>query len=106
MLIRLRPWLLLLFPEQSPQGDTGNLDDLELDTGNITLGTTLPTETGNQDFIVGVNEVEAAVVGDESSNLLGILDQLNTDTLTNGRVGLLRFNTTTSREKNGIHVYR
>lgn len=94
----LRTRLFLLFLPQSPQGDTGNLDGLEFNTGNITDGVTLATETGNQDFVVDFDKVQATVIGDESSDLLASTSQLNTDTLTNGRVGLFRFDTA-KREK-------
>lgn len=61
---RLRTGLLLLLLPQSEQTDAGNLDDLEADTGNVTLGLALATETGDEDFVVLVDEVEATVVGD------------------------------------------
>ncbi len=61
---RLRTGLLLLLLPQSHQTDTRDLDDLETDTGNITLGLTLTTETGEKDFVVLIDEVQATVVGD------------------------------------------
>lgn len=60
----LRARLLLLFLPQSEQTNTGDLDDLEPNTGNITLGLALATETSEEDFVVLVDEVEAAVIGD------------------------------------------
>ena len=59
----LRAGLLLLLLPQSGQTDTGNLDDLETDTGNITLGLALTTETGEEDLVVLVDEVQTTVVG-------------------------------------------
>ena len=61
---RLRPGLLLLLLPQSRQTDTGDLDDLESHTGNITLGLALTTETSEEDFVVLVHEVQATVIGD------------------------------------------
>lgn len=60
----LRAGLLLLLLPQSGQTDAGDLDDLEADTGNITLGLALATETGEEDFVVLVDEVQATVIGD------------------------------------------
>lgn len=91
---RLRTGLLLLSFPQSEKWDAGNLDDLELDSGNISLRTMLITESGEENFIVNFNVVKATVTGNEGSNLLGVLDKLHTDGLTDGRVGLLRFNST------------
>lgn len=89
----LRSRLLLLFLEQSKKRATGDLDNLETNPGNITDGMTASTETGKQDFVVLVNEVQATVIGDESSDLLAVLNQLNSNTLTGGRVGLLSTDT-------------
>ncbi|PVH94136.1 hypothetical protein DM02DRAFT_540078, partial [Periconia macrospinosa] len=58
------PGLLLLLLPQRRQTDTGHLNNLETHTGNITLGLALATETGEEDFVVLVHEVQATVVGD------------------------------------------
>ena len=55
-----------------------------------------PTKASYQHFIVFLNEVQAAVVGDKGSDLLAILDKLDTNTLPDGRVRLLSLNTTVS----------
>lgn len=88
----LRTGLLLLLLPQSKQTDTRDLDDLETNTGNITLGLALTTETSKENLVVLVDEVQATVVGDESGDLLAVLNQLDLDTLPNGRVGLLGLN--------------
>lgn len=58
----LRSWLLLLLLPQSGKTDTGDLDDLEADTWNISLGLALATETGEQDLVVLIDEVQATIV--------------------------------------------
>lgn len=52
---------LLLFPE-SEQAYARDLDNLEADTRNITLGLSAATETRNENFVVVIDKVEAAVV--------------------------------------------
>ena len=93
ILTRLRPGPLLLAEEKGVEGDVGDLDDLESDSGNITDGVTLTTETGDQDLVVLLDEVQATVLGDEGRDLLAVLDQLDTDTLADSGVRLLGLNT-------------
>jgi hypothetical protein len=38
-------------------------------------------------------EVKTTIIGNESGNLLSVLDELDTDTLSDSRVGLLGLNT-------------
>merc|ERR550534_3552869 len=85
----LRTWSLLLSTEESIEGDISHLDDLESDSGNISDGVTLSTKTSNQHLIVLLYKVETTVIGDESSDLLSILDKLYSDTLPDSRVRLL-----------------
>jgi hypothetical protein len=51
------------------------------------------TETSNEDFVILVDVIETTIPGNEGGNLLSVLNQLNTDALTDSRVGLLGLNT-------------
>ena len=81
--------------EQRQQRNVADLHDLELHSGNICYSLALASLSSNTGFVVDLNKVQAAVPGHESSDLLGVLDQLDTGAFTDGRVGLFRFNTTT-----------
>ena len=77
-----------------PKGKKGGASDLlnlESHTWNITDGVTLTTETGNEHFVVLIDEGESTVTGDVRSNSLVVLFELHSDALTNGGVGLLGF---------------
>merc|ERR1719225_935926 len=89
----LRTWSLFLAPEQSVEGNIGHLADLESDSGNVSHGVTLATKSRDKNLVVLLDEVEATVVGDEGGDLLAVLDELHSDALTDGRVGLLSLNT-------------
>lgn len=81
--------------EEGPETNTSDLDDLETNAGNISLGLTLTTESRDEDLVVLVDVSEGTVPRDEGSDLLSVLDELHSDGLTNGRVGLLGLNTET-----------
>ena len=88
----LRTRLVLLSAEESNEGDTRHLDNLEATSGDITDGVSLTTETGDEDLIVFVNVVQTTIVGDEGGDLLSVLDELDTGGLTDSRVRLLGLN--------------
>jgi hypothetical protein len=68
-------------------------------TWNVSHSVALSSKTSNQYFIVFLNEVETAIVGNERCDLLPVLDQLNTNALSDGRVGLLSLNTSMCVER-------
>merc|ERR1719231_1411152 len=84
-----RSWLLLLLAVQRTQTASGNLDNLETNTRNIADGVTTTTETGNQHFVVFINEIQTTIAWYERCDFFSILDELDTATFANGRVGLL-----------------
>ena len=88
--------LLLLLAEQSEQRGLGHADHLETDSRNITHSMTGTTETGNQHLVVLIHVVQATITRHEGSDLLAVLDQLHTDALTNGGVGLLSLHTSSA----------
>lgn len=85
--------LLLLSEPEGHEGDTGSFDDLESDTRNITLGVTGSTETSDEDIVVLVDETHTTISWHVGSDFLVVLFELDSDTLSGSRVGLLGLNT-------------
>ena len=81
--------LLLLAAVEGVQADAGHLNNLESDSGQITDGVTGTAQTGDEDLVVLLDEVEATIVGHEGDDLLAVLDQLDADALTDSGVRLL-----------------
>ena len=86
--------LLLLSTEQSQERSLRDTYNLETDSRNITNSVSRTTESCNQNLIVLIHKVQTTITRNEGSDLLSVLDQLNTDTFTNGRVGLLSLHST------------
>ena len=112
---------LLLSPEESVEGDVGDLADLEPDSGDISHGVALTSESRDQnlqnisvknittyyllsDLVVLLNEVKTAVVGDEGGDLLAVLDELHSDALPDSRVRLLGLDTDLL-ENDSLHTF-
>ena len=83
--------LLLLVGPESHETALSDLDDLETDTGKITLSVTGSTETGDEDLVVLIDEGHATITGNVSGNSLVVLLELDSHALSDGRVGLLSF---------------
>ena len=94
--------LLLLSTEQSKERSLGDTYHLETDSRNITHSVTGTTESSNQDFIILIHKVQTTITRNESSDFLSVLDQLNTDALTNGRVRLFSLYSTIHKPTNPV----
>ncbi|KAL4834118.1 hypothetical protein H8958_018401, partial [Nasalis larvatus] len=70
----------------------GYFDNLKADSRNITNSMTFATRSSNQNFIIFLNKFQATVVGYKGCDFLAVLDQLDPDTLPNGRIWLCDFN--------------
>jgi hypothetical protein len=84
--------LFLLFEPEGVEGDSSDLDNSESDTWQITDGMAGTTETGNEDLVVLIDECHATVLRNEAGDSFVVLLKLNSDTLSDGRVGLLGLN--------------
>jgi len=71
------PRLFLLVAEQSNEGNTSHLHDLEANTRDIANSMTTSTETSDEHLIVLLDVVQAAIIRHKCSDLLAVLDQLN-----------------------------
>ena len=82
-------WLFLLSRPKGEKTATGNLDNLESNTGKISLGMSRSTETGNEDLVVFINEGHTSISWDVGSDSLVVFLELNSDALSDGGVWLL-----------------
>ena len=83
--------LLLLVGPESHKTALSDLDDLETDTGKITLSVAGSTETSNEDLIVLIDEGHATITRNVGGNSLVVLLELDSHALSDGRVRLLSF---------------
>jgi hypothetical protein len=84
--------LLLLTLEESKKRGTSNLDNLEAATWDITNGVTGTTETSNEHLVIFIDEVQTTIIRHEACDLLTVLDELHTASLTNSGVRLFGLN--------------
>ena len=82
-------WLFLLSRPKREKTASGNLDNLESNTGKISLGMSRSTETGNENLVVFINEGHTSISWDVGSDSLVVFLELNSDALSDGGVWLL-----------------
>uniref|UniRef100_A0A4X2KWW1 Uncharacterized protein n=1 Tax=Vombatus ursinus TaxID=29139 RepID=A0A4X2KWW1_VOMUR len=78
------------------QGQKRNICDfynLEPDSRNITNSMTFSTKSSNQNFIIFLIKVQAAIIGNKGSDFFAVLNQLGSHTLPDGRIRLVGFHT-------------
>lgn len=83
--------LLLLAKIECLERESGNGNTLVANARNITDTLATTTLTTNSDGIILVDEVEATIAWDEGTDLLIVLLQQHSETLSQRRVRLLRF---------------
>lgn len=81
--------LFLLLEPEGVERHTGDLDNLESDSWQVTHGVARTTETSNENLVVLVNEGHTTVTRNEASNSFVVLLELNSHALSDGGVGLL-----------------
>ena len=86
-------WLILLVEPKSEERGTSDLDNLKTYSWQISDGMSGTTESSNENLIIIIDETHATILWHVGSNFLVVLFELNSDTLTDGRVRLLSFNT-------------
>uniref|UniRef100_A0A8C6VJP9 Uncharacterized protein n=1 Tax=Naja naja TaxID=35670 RepID=A0A8C6VJP9_NAJNA len=69
----------------------GYFNNFEANSRNVSNSMTLPTEVPYYIYqCIYLNKIQTAIIGNKSCNLLAILDQLNSNTLPDGRIWLMR----------------
>ena len=82
-------WLFLLSRPKREKTASSNLNNLESNTGKISLGMSRSTETSHEDLVVLINEGHTSISWDVGSNSLVVFLELNSDALSDGGVWLL-----------------
>eukprot|EP00968_Pinguiococcus_pyrenoidosus_P015458 scaffold1430_cov257-Pinguiococcus_pyrenoidosus.AAC.9 len=91
-ILRLGTGLLLLLFVERQQRNPRDLDHLEAHSRDISYGVSRAPEPRHQHLVVLIHIVEAAVIGHEARDLLGVLDQLHPHAFPDSGVGLLGLN--------------
>lgn len=80
-----------MLPE-SKEGYSSYLCDLKSDSGQVTNGMTLSSESGDKYFIIIIKETKASIFRNESGDSFVVFLELDSNTLSDSRVRLFGFN--------------
>lgn len=72
--LRLGAWFFFLFLEQRIKSDSCYFNNFEANTRNITHCMSFPTEASYKNFIVFVNEIQAAIPRNKSCDFFAVLN--------------------------------
>uniref|UniRef100_A0A8C8Y8N1 Uncharacterized protein n=1 Tax=Panthera leo TaxID=9689 RepID=A0A8C8Y8N1_PANLE len=87
---------ILVFPSclciRPKERDVGYFDDLKANSRKVTNSMTFATKSRNQNLTVFLNKIQTTIIGYKGGDFLAILDQLDSDTLPDGRIWPFGFN--------------
>ena len=84
-------WFFFFLHPESKKTTSSNFDNLKSNSRNISLSVSLSSETSDKDFVIFINKTHATVSWNVCGDFFVVFLELDSDTLSDCRVGLLSF---------------